>query len=180
MSSLTHWRRVMQHRYGILITLKKLCDTLTPSTMETLILTLVMPHVIYCLPAWAPPTQHLKQRINKILNFAIRIFTRKRWSDHVSAARKQLGWLSFYESIEYRDCVLLHRLVLRSDTPHNLRSLVRTRGNISERTTRATRANGDRTKSQMILSQKTKSQKHYSLSCPTRQPISVRLIVMDS
>ena len=130
--------RVIQRCYGIPVTLKKLCDTLPPSTMETLIRTLVMPHVIYCLPAWAPPTQHLKQRINKMLNFAIRIITRKRWSDHVSAARKQLGWLSFYETIEYRDCVLLHRLVHRSDTPHNLRSLVRTRANISERTTRAT------------------------------------------
>ena len=130
--------RVVQRGYGTLITLKKLRGTLPPSTMETLVRSLVMPHVTYCLPAWAPPTQNLQIRVNKMLNFAIRVVTRKRKSDHVSAARKQLGWMTFHDFIKYRDCALVHRLVHSTEAPENLRSLVCSRADISGRTTRAT------------------------------------------
>ena len=130
--------RVVQRGYGTLITLKKLRGTLPPSTMETLVRSLVMPHVTYCLPAWAPPTQNLQIRVNKMLNFAIRVVTRKRKNDHVSAARKQLGWMTFHDVIKYRDCALVHRLVHSTEAPENLRSLVYSRADISERTTRAT------------------------------------------
>ena len=130
--------RVIQRCYCSLVTIKKLCDSLPPSTITTLIRALVMPHLMYCLPAWAPPSQNLQHRINKVLNFAIRIVTKKRKCDHVSAARKQLGWMSFQDLIQYRDCALVHRLVHEIDTPASLRSLVCTRADVSERTTRET------------------------------------------
>ena len=130
--------RVIQRSYGSLITIKKLCNTLPSSTIATLIQALVMPHIMYCLPAWAPPTQNLQHRINKMLNFALRIITGKKKREHISDARRQLGWMSFGEVIEYRDCALVHRLTHADDAPECLRALVCTRAEVSERTTRAT------------------------------------------
>ena len=132
--------RVAQRCYGSLVTIGKFRDTLPRKTLEHLIRALVFPHLFYCLPAWAPSTKQERQRIEKVINFAIRTVTRKRKFDHVSVARKQLGWMTFETLIHYRDCALIHSLLHQSQAPERLVAIVSYRADVSERSTRTTEA----------------------------------------
>ena len=129
---------VSRRCYGGLITLSKLRGTLPRKTLVQLIQSLVFPHITYCLPAWAPPTQQQRHRVDKIINFATRLVTNKRRHEHVTAARKELGWMPFCALIDYRDAVLMHSAVFCDDGPERLKSLVSYRADVSERQTRAT------------------------------------------
>ena len=126
--------------YGSLITISKLRDTLPQNTLTHLIQALVFPHITYCLPAWAPPTQQQRHRIDKVINFATRIVTKKRRHEHITASRRALGWMPFNALIEYRDCVLMHSIIHQHDGPERLKALVSYRADVSERVTRSTSA----------------------------------------
>ena len=128
---------VVKRCFSILITMRKLNCTLPKSTLKTLVQSLVFPHLTYCLPAWAPPTNSLRQRIDKVINFATRVVTKKRKFDHITESKELLGWLPFEKVIKERDCLLIHRLMSREDAPENLKSLVEHRADVSERDTRA-------------------------------------------
>ena len=116
--------RVVQRCYSNLITISKIRDTLPRTTLVHLVRALVFPHVTYCLPAWAPPTKQERLRIEKVMNHAARVVTRKRKFDHILKARQGLGWLSFDETINYRDCMLVHSLVHQESAPAHLKTLV--------------------------------------------------------
>ena len=131
---------VTKRCYGGLLTINKLRDTLQRKTIVHLIQSLVFPHVTYCLPAWAPPTQQQRHRIDKIVNFATRIVTRKRRNEHISAARQELGWMPFSALIDLRDSVLMHSIVHLDQGPQRLKALLSYRSDVSERTTRSTSA----------------------------------------
>ena len=132
--------RVVQRCYGSLITISKLRDTLPKATLVHLVRALVFPHVTYCLPAWAPPTKQERFRMEKVVNQAARVVTRKRKFDHITKTRQGLGWLSFHETIDYRDCILIYSLLHQENAPANLKALISTRAEMSQRTTRATDA----------------------------------------
>ena len=129
---------VTRRCYGGLITLSKLKGTLPCKTLVQLIQALVFPHITYCLPAWAPPTQQQRHRIDKIINFATRLVTNKRRHEHITATRKELDWMSFCALIDYRDSVLVHSAMYCDEGPERLKSLVTFRADVSERQTRAT------------------------------------------
>ena len=133
-----HTASVVKRCFGILITLKKLSLTLPKSTLTTLVRALAFPHITYCLPAWAPATMALRQRVDKVINFAARVVTKKRKYDHISDSKEQLGFPLFENILKERDCTLIHRLINRQDAPENLKSLVEYRADVSERETRET------------------------------------------
>ena len=133
----TQTAKVVQRSFSQLVTLRKLRNSLPQRVMKHLIQALVFPHVTYCLPAWAPPVQTLRRRMDKVINFAVRIVSKRRRSDHISDARKELGWLTFEETIYSRDCSLVHKMVHRTNAPHNIKTLACYREDISERPTRA-------------------------------------------
>ena len=97
--------------YSKLIAINKLRYIFPKRTLKTLVETLVLPHVCYCLPAWAPPTVHQRQRIGKAMNFAVRIITGKKRHAHISEGREALGWLSIDKLIHLHDCALIHRIL---------------------------------------------------------------------
>ena len=63
--------------FGSLISINKLARTLPRKTTKALVEALVTPHLRYCLPAWAPVTEQNRQRLNKVVNFGVRIVTGK-------------------------------------------------------------------------------------------------------
>ena len=132
-----HAAAVVRRCFGILVTLKKLSQTLPKATLKTLVQALVFPHLVYCLPAWAPPTIAIRQRIDRVISFAARVVSGKRKHDHISETRRQLGWLSFEQVVRERDCLLVHRLLNSEQAPATLKSLVQHRADVSERETRA-------------------------------------------
>ena len=131
---------VTKRCYGSLVTISKLRDTLPRKTVVHLIQALVFPLITYCLPAWAPPTRQQRQRIEKVINFAARIVTRKRRYEHISTARRALGWLPFEATIDYRDIMLMHSIIHQDQGPQRLKNLVTYRADVSERATRSTAA----------------------------------------
>ena len=130
--------RVVQRCYGNLMTIRKLIGTLPRSTLLHVIRALVFPHIGYCLPAWAPPTQLQRHRLDKVINFATRVVTGKRKHDHISDARQSLGWMPFSSMIQLRDSVLMHALLHQAYGPERLKSMISFRADSSERVTRAT------------------------------------------
>ena len=78
--------------------------------------------------------------MEKVVNQAARVVARKRKFDHISRTRQGLGWLSFHETIDYRDCILMHSLLHQEKAPANLKALISTRAEKSQRSTRATDA----------------------------------------
>ena len=129
--------KITQRCFGLLIAINKLKHVLPRSTIKLLIETLVFSHIRYCLPAWAPNTVTQRRRIEKVINFAVRIVTGLRKHDHVTQSREQLEWMSFDQTIAVRDCCCLFRVMNEPDAPKAVRSLVRRRSEVSERHTRA-------------------------------------------
>ena len=116
-----HTGRVVQRCYGTLITISKISGMLPKRTLIHLIESLVFSHLAYCLPAWMPPTQKQRDRIQKVINFAVRIvFKKKKW-DHISEHRKKLGWMDFETLVKYRDSMCMHQLLHHPDAPQDLK-----------------------------------------------------------
>ena len=128
--------KVVKKCFSALVTINKLRHVLPTQTVKTLIQTLAFSHLMYCLPAWAPTTDIERKRLNKAINFAVRIATGKRKMERITQARLDLGWLDFTETINYRDCVRMHNMVHRQDGSTTLRKLIKPRHDISTRITR--------------------------------------------
>ena len=59
-------------------------------TAATVIQALMFPQITYCLPAWAPGTVSARNRIQKAINFGVRVSSGLRKRDHITQARKEL------------------------------------------------------------------------------------------
>ena len=79
---------VVQRCFGCLLAINKLRHVLPTATLKSLIESLIFPHIRYCLPAWAPITAAQRQRLEKVINFAVRVVTGLRRRDHVTPSRK--------------------------------------------------------------------------------------------
>ena len=130
--------KIVQRCFGLLIAINKLKHVLPRSTVKLLIEALVFSHIRYCLPAWAPNTVTQRRRLEKVINFAVRIVTGLRKRDHVTQPREQLEWLNFDQTIAVRDCYCLFRVINEPDAPKAVRSLIQRRSEVSEQHTRAT------------------------------------------
>ena len=129
---------VLQKCYGGLITLKKISTSLPNKTVLRLVQSLVMPHINYCLPAWAPPTQALRHRVDKAINFAARVITGKRKFERISNIREELGLDKFDFVIQQRDCAYVHKAIYNDRAPENSKKLMTLRADAQVRPTRAT------------------------------------------
>ena len=72
--------RVTQRCFDLLIAI----HVLPHSTLKLLIESLIFPHIRYCLPVWAPTTVTQRQRVDRAINFAVRIVAGLRRRDHVT------------------------------------------------------------------------------------------------
>ena len=97
-----------------------------------------MPHINYCLPAWAPPTQALRHRVDKAINFAARVITGKRKFERISNVREELGLDKFDFVIQQRDCAYVHKAIYNDRAPENSKKLMTLRADAQVRPTRAT------------------------------------------
>ena len=105
-----------------LITVSNISGMLPKKTLIRLKESLVFSHIAYCLPAWVPPTQKQRDRIQKVINFAVRIvFKKKKW-DHFSEPRKKLGWMDFETQVKYRHIMCNCVCITFCTTPTHLRA----------------------------------------------------------
>ena len=124
----------------ILLSLYKIRHYFTPHALELLVQVHVFPHIIYCVSVWGGAAQCHLSRVQKVINFAARLVTGVRRSEHISPALKSLGWPDIGELVRRRDCLKVFGALADCDSPQALKSLFVRRSNVSGRETRATAA----------------------------------------
>ena len=88
---------------AILLSLYKIRHYFTPHALELLVQVHVFPHIVYCLSVWGGAAQCHLSRVQKVINFAARLVTGVRRSEHISPALKSLGWPDIGEMVRRRD-----------------------------------------------------------------------------
>ena len=126
-SSLTweeHTSNVVKKCNSILFCIYKIRHHLTPETRKLLIQAHVFPHILYCLSVWGGAAACRLGRVQKVLNFAARVVSGARRSDHVSPILEALGWRSVTDLVSRRDCVGVFRALHNPCAPVAIRSLL--------------------------------------------------------
>ena len=132
-----HISTVVSKCFGSLIALNRFRHHFTPEALQLIIQAHVLSHVNYCLPVWGGATQTQQARVQKAINFAVRVIKGIRKRDHITPALRSLGWLTFPGMVSERDCLKVYRSLRDSRAPAALRSLFVPRNEVSVRTTRA-------------------------------------------
>ena len=93
---------------GILIGLSHVRHQIPPDLLPTLVNALVLSHVRYCLAVFGNGSEKNTQRLQKILNFALRVVSGRHKFDHISDVREELGWPTARQLYEVHSLNFLH------------------------------------------------------------------------
>ena len=99
-------------------------NCLTLSSMATLMNSLVLSRVDYCISCHSGLPSCRLMRLQRILNTAARVVYRSRRYCHVSPLLKELGWLPIQGRIEKRICILTFNS-LQGSAPMYLSSTIK-------------------------------------------------------
>ena len=133
-----HVTAVVRRCYCVLVGLARMRHKLPKCTRRLLVEALVFPHLRYCLTVWGNCTAAQKKRIQKTINFGVRIVTGLGRREHVTPSLRELGWCSVEEMIESRDIATMRHLLTAPHASELLRERVTHRSDVSARSTRAT------------------------------------------
>ena len=101
----------------------------------TLVQSLVVSSVRYCISVYGSCNQTQTARIQKLLNFGARVISGRRKYEHISDVMRDLCWLSAHNLYVYHSLMLLKRVVATGD-PASLYGQLATRGEMHRRETR--------------------------------------------
>ena len=130
-----HVSALVQKCNGILIGLSHVRHQIPPSLLPTLVNALVISHVRYCLAVFGNGSEKNMQRLQKILNFALRVISGRRKFDHISDVRGELGWPTARQLYEYHSLFFLHKIRC-TEEPEALFSQLTVNSVLRSRTTR--------------------------------------------
>ena len=128
----SHVSFIVKKCYGILIGLAHVRHSIPRELLPLLVNSLVVSHVRYCLAVYGNGSQKNMQRLDKILNFALRVISGKRKYDHISEVRAEIGWPTAQQLYRQQSLNLLHKirntgepqtLASQLHANHDLRSL---------------------------------------------------------
>ena len=128
----------MRRCYCVLLGLAKARQKLPTCTKRLLVEALVFPHLQYCITVWGNCSSVQKRRIQKVINFGVRIVSGLRRHDHVMPMRRELGWCTVDELITERDVAAMRQLLTAPTASELLCERVVHRSDVSARCTRAT------------------------------------------
>ena len=120
---------------GLLIGLSQIRHYIPDGIIKTLVISLVMSRVQYCLTVYGNGSQKNFDRIQKILNFAARVIFGRRKFDHVSDLRDQLRWMTPKTMAEFQTLVTAHKAIQRGE-PEVLASMFTSNSDARARSTR--------------------------------------------
>ena len=132
-----HISLVVQRCYCVLVSLARIRHKLPKCVRQMLVESLVFPHIRYCITVWGSCTAAQKQRVQKAINFGVRVVTGLSRRDHVTPSLRELGWPSVDEMITERDIATVCHLTTSPDAPEFLRNRLAMRSDVSSRRTRA-------------------------------------------
>ena len=122
---------------SILLSLYKIRHHLTPEARQLLIQAHVFPHILYCISVWGGAAACHLGRVQRLVNFAARIVSGARRSDHISPILADLGWRRVDDLVTQRDCLGVQRALTDRCAPEVIRALFVPRASVSDRMTRA-------------------------------------------
>ena len=131
---------VVRRCNAIIASLYKIRHHLTPDVLKLLVHTHVFPHISYCLSAWGGASRSRLDRVQRCLNFAARLVTGTRRSDHISPVLESLQWERVETLVARHDTTIVHKCITSEQCPEALRDMFQQRSAVSARRTRATDA----------------------------------------
>ena len=135
-----HISAVVRRCNAIIASLYKIRHHLTSDVLKLLVTIHVFPHISYCLSVWGGAAKCRLDRVQKCLNFAARLVTGTRRSEHISPALASLGWGRIDDMIARHDCTNVHKALTSQCCPDALRLMFSRRSDVSARVTRSTEA----------------------------------------
>ena len=120
---------------GILIGLSHVRHQIPSDLLPTLVNALVLSHVRYCLAVYGNGPEKNIQRLQKILNFALRVVSGRRKFDHISDVREELGWPLARQLYQLHSVNFLHKMLVTGE-PQALASQVQINSSLRSRSTR--------------------------------------------
>ena len=111
------WReQVQQVRKKCFIGLAKrrrLRNVLPSRTKKQLCNALVLPHLDYCSVVWQECSRELRQMLERVQNYGMRLILSKPPRTHSEELRQELGWMTLERRREVSRMKLMHRSVNR-------------------------------------------------------------------
>ena len=89
----------------------------------------------YCLAVYGNGSDINMRRLQKILNFALRVVSGRRKFDHISDVREELGWPTARQLYNQHSLCSLHKL-LTTGEPQALATQIRANSSLRSRSTR--------------------------------------------
>ena len=115
----SHVTRVVGQCFAVLRQLRLISRLLSPSTLKTVVVALVLSRLDYANSVLTGLPAYLVKRLQSVLNASARLIYGLRRFDHVSNALMSLHWLRIPERIQFKLAVLVHR-VLHGNAPEYL------------------------------------------------------------
>ena len=120
---------------GILLGLSAARHWLPRDLVTTLVESLVLSQLRYCVSVFGNASCETRDRIQKLINFGARVITGRSKREHISDAIPPLNWLNA-AALYQCSVVTRFRAVLRSGEPESLSSTIITNSDIHSHNTR--------------------------------------------
>lgn len=118
-----HISRTLSTCYGALRQIRSIRKSLPTGAVRTLVTSLVHSRLDYCNTSFTGLPACDLQRLQAVLNAAVRLLTGASRTDHVTPLLVANHWLPIKQRIDYKLCTLAHRC-LQGQAPAYLSSLV--------------------------------------------------------
>ena len=107
----THIDSITRKCTGILIALSHARHVIPRSALKVIVESLAVSVVRYCLSVYGSCGVTQVHRIQKILNFCVRVVTGRRRFDHISDAIDQLGWLNAQQMVAFHTVCAVGKVI---------------------------------------------------------------------
>ena len=113
MSWEAHVSMISRRCIGILCGLSHARHNLPNCIIRTLVTSLVISHIRYCISVYGNGSKKNLEQIQKVLNFGARVIFGRRKFDHVSDLWARLGWLRPQQLVDLSTLNLAHKIIRR-------------------------------------------------------------------
>ena len=110
---------------AIITTIKRGCSYLPTATKKLLYNALVLPHFDYCSTVWHPCNEKLRQSIESVQNYSMRIILNKPPRTPSAPLREQLKWTTLHQRRHNSILYQVHRCILGMAPPYLSSKFVR-------------------------------------------------------
>ena len=131
----SHVSALVKKCNGILIGLSHVRHQIPQDLLPLLVNALVISHVRYCLAVFGGGSERNTHRLEKVLNFGLRVISGRRKFDHISDVRGALGWPTARQLYKLHSLNLLHKIRI-TEEPLVLSSQIQANSTIRSRSTR--------------------------------------------